>query len=415
MIGIEQLERDIGILQILQHLVISTLKCEDDQITELFDFFDEISISQHFSIYDGFLRLLVHLSIYFSISLDQEKSQRNQQIFLDILKELISKHSLKDTFSQILLFHIFKKNKHFLLFLVEEGIIDFDFLINNELYKIKNSHLYLFFVPEINNFMNYMEDEDFKIDNFYKKFINAVKRSYCLIDQDDETSSKREKDSESEFQFDFEQLKNRRKEIHSPEEIARIIREDNLDLFLQYISKRDQFNINSRIKSSLFENNEDINNEGKGISLLEYSMAFHSINIFRYLWINKAKYSKESLQYCIIGGNFEIFHILETESKFKFDQNCHFKSIEYLQNEIHEYFLNSTSPKLNQIHRSYLLDCYSKIPNFDFHSQNFASISQIPHGKMQKLLFCQLSTFYFFYDFIVHHPYIDINKKSNSV
>ncbi|OHS99483.1 hypothetical protein TRFO_08436 [Tritrichomonas foetus] len=155
LIGISEFIKDMEILRDLQRKMISILSCDEspisrsNQINELFIFFEEISISNNFSLYEAFLCILVHLSIYFDFHLtDEEIVFQRQEIFQIILKELILKQSLKTSFSQFTLFRIFKENKHLLLFLFEEEIFDLTFLKRYMSY-VSDKDLFLFFILEI--------------------------------------------------------------------------------------------------------------------------------------------------------------------------------------------------------------------------------------------------------------------------
>ncbi|OHT17250.1 hypothetical protein TRFO_12601 [Tritrichomonas foetus] len=70
--------------------MISILSCDEasttKHINELFHFFEKISISHHFSLYEGFLRIFVHLSIYFNFPETKEDIilSNRQEIFFII-------------------------------------------------------------------------------------------------------------------------------------------------------------------------------------------------------------------------------------------------------------------------------------------------------------------------------------------
>ncbi|OHS97472.1 hypothetical protein TRFO_36336 [Tritrichomonas foetus] len=196
MIGFIELKNDIGILKDLQMMMIEILSCEEMQtqnkIEKLFSFFEKISISSNFSIYEAFLRLFAHISIFFNVA---QNYQRRQLIFNEILKELISKHSLKTIFHQSTLFFIFKLNRHFLLFFIEEGIIDMSIIETQFSYVNRsNDLLFLFFMPEIQKtnpklyqeqkekfeMMNYRpnntENNSNKVLTIYEKTNSAIRK-----------------------------------------------------------------------------------------------------------------------------------------------------------------------------------------------------------------------------------------------
>ncbi|OHT08892.1 hypothetical protein TRFO_22486 [Tritrichomonas foetus] len=450
--GISEFRKDLEIIQNFQRKMISIISCvksqisSTNQINELFDFFEEISISKHFSLYEAFLRIFVHLSIYFNFpeTKEEEIITKRQEIFFLVLKELILKHSLKTSISQLTLFLIFQSNPHFLLFLFEEGIFDVSFLSRKifiisrkKFSSFQEKNLLLFLIPEIKK-LNL---------KFYGKSTNQLSSIEEYIDTFYEESkgiSTTEEDSKNEQEF--ENHSGNRSKIHSEEEIAKIIRTDDVDYFMEFISRIDNFDLDSKIQPSFLENNPDINNsynyDNQGINILEYSMAFGSINIYRYLLLNKVKYSKESLKYCLIGNNYEILHHLEEETKIEFDKNCYLQCIEYYHPEIIEYFLNYSndqskdiSKEMNSLSISSIINIFHETTNIEILFEFFSNKSIFPHSKIDEFhYFSSLnnfssafdinkillnlwksskSPFYFIYFFLLQQSNIDINSKDN--
>ncbi|OHS99462.1 hypothetical protein TRFO_08404 [Tritrichomonas foetus] len=345
--GISEFRKDLEIIHNFQRKMISLLSCVKSQVSsinqikELFNFFEEISISKHFSLYEAFLRIFVHLSIYFNFpeTKEEEFYTKRQEIFFLILKELILKHSLKTSIHQLTLFFIFNSNKHFLLFLFKEGIFDILFLIR-KISSLQHKDIFLFFIPEIK-----------KINS---KFDGILTKKLSLTEEYINNLYEESKGKSTTEDFNHEQAQENHsgnlRKIHSKEEIAKIIRKDDVNNFIEFISRIENFDLNSKIKPSFLENNPDINNDynydNQGISLLEYSMAFGSINIFRYLLLNKVKYSNESFKYCLIGNHYEILHHLEEEDiNIEFEEKCYLQCIEYYHPEIIEYLSNFSYSK----------------------------------------------------------------------
>ncbi|OHT07703.1 hypothetical protein TRFO_24054 [Tritrichomonas foetus] len=443
--GISKLRKDLKILQNLQRKMISILSWNEspistsNQIKDLFNFFEEISISQHFSHYEAFLRIFVHLSIYFDFQKTKEEeiiSQR-QEIFFIVLKELIVNHSLKTSFDQLTLFLIFEQNKHFLLFLFEEELFDISFLIQ-KITSLYDKNLFIFFIPEIKKLKP--EFYDILKEKFYltEDDINTFYKLSNEKSQEESSTIKQEQDQHQEKENTFEI----QRKIHSEEEIAKIIRTDDIHHFIDFISKIEFFDLNCKIEPSFLENNLDINNldintyMNKGISLIEYSMAFGSINIFRYLLKNKAQYSEESLKYCIIGNHYEILHHLEEESKFEFDEKIYHKSIEYYHPEFIEYFSNSNILNEKKVLTiSLIIKIFHETTNIEIlfelffnkeisefstyeEYRYFSSLSNdfISTFDINNIFFTLLESrqfpFYFLYRFFLRQPNIDINLKT---
>ncbi|OHT13606.1 hypothetical protein TRFO_03379 [Tritrichomonas foetus] len=354
-----EFNKEIEILRDFQRMLISILVCDksqiSDEINKLYDFFDNINISNKVPVYDGILHIIVQLSLNFGLGLKEERKCINQQTFYKILKQLISKYSLKEKFHQSTLFTIFQSNKHFLHFFFKEGIIDLSF-IEKKIDALFLPYLFFFFIPEFRK-LN---------PDFYKKNIKQLKITEKEIKLRYGWDFQNDKDGNNQQEND--QI-NIQKENHSPCEIARIIRRDDIDSFLKFASNTESLYLNEIIRPSIFENNCDINQGSHRTTLLEYSMAFGAINIFRYLWMKKVDYSSESLQYCIIGGNFEIFHILEEESKYKFMDQHFYQAIKYYQYEISEYLFDSLEIKPNGLLN--IFTSVNSLPNFELISQYF--------------------------------------------
>ncbi|OHT15890.1 hypothetical protein TRFO_13738 [Tritrichomonas foetus] len=398
---------NLQILSDLQNRVTDLLSCDEIQILEelskFFVFLKDISISTNFGVYEGFLRLLVHLSIYYKIPKSDQEIQHMYNVFFAILKELISNHSLKTSFKISTLCFIFKYSNHFLLFLLEEGIFDFGFL---QKILLKNKIPFLYFLPEIKkaNPAGYIKYKKYhRLDN---KFINYF-YDFDIISI---------LESMNEEQIQEEQNRNIfsdiRKETHSIEMLAKIIREDNLDSFQEFMQTHPDINLNSNIDPSIFEENPDLNNRWRGISLIEYSMAFGAINIFRYLWLNKVHFIEFSLKYSIMGGNYEIIHILEEECKYKFKKTSYSIAIQYYQNEISEYLFNYL--EMTQLTFSKVLQLFNDSLNFDILFKWLCSMNSNTQENYQKtrithyLLKYSQNAFFIFYDVLLHSN-ININ------
>ncbi|OHT00699.1 hypothetical protein TRFO_32563 [Tritrichomonas foetus] len=230
--GLSEFRRDLEIIQRFQKKMISILSCVESQLStssqikKLFDFFEQISIFQHFPLYEAFLRILVHLSIYFNFheTKDEEIISKRQEIFILILKELVLKPSLKTSIhlSTLTLYLIFKSNKQLILFFFKEGIFDTLFLIRT-ISLFHDSNLFLFFIPEI--------------QKSHPKFYGKLKKQFSFIQEDVNTLYDRLKEKSQEEDSQIKEFEIRRK-IHSQEEIAKIIRSDDINNFIEYFKKR---------------------------------------------------------------------------------------------------------------------------------------------------------------------------------
>ncbi|OHT10908.1 hypothetical protein TRFO_19715 [Tritrichomonas foetus] len=447
--GLSEFTKDLEILRDLQRKMISILSSiklpnssTTNQINDLFNFLEKISISNHFSLYEAFLHIFVHLSIYFDFkeTKDENIQSKRQEIFFMILKELILKHSLKTSIHSTTLFLIFLANKHFLLFLLEEGIFDISFLIH-EISLFNDQNLFIFFIPEIKKF-NLQSYEDF-MGHFNLTEEEVIDFSFELKEKspEEDLTKKEDRDDNNNKEKENQFLIEIRRKIHSEEEIAKIIRSDDINQFIDFVSRKGNFDLNSRIKPTFFENNIDLSSESQGINLLDYSVIFGSINIFRYLLLNKVKFSKESFKYCIIGNNYEILHIFEEDEQLEFDKKCYLKCFEYYHPELIEYFSNfnnsnnaNFSEKINDLTISSIIQIFNETTNIEilceiilkkeishvsendqyqyFSSSNYListfDLNQI-HSNLLNLQF----SFSFLYSFLLQQTKIDVNLKNN--
>ena len=127
--------------------------------------------------------------------------------------------------------------------------------------------------------------------------------------------------------------------------LAEIIQKDDIDSFIQIVSQiGENFDINQRIKSTIFERNSILLHNP---TLIQYSAFFNSIKIFKYLLLNNAKIESSNndyyslADYAVAGGSIEIIHILEQKGIELY--NSIPISIKYYQNDIFQYILDNCS------------------------------------------------------------------------
>lgn len=93
---------------------------------------------------------------------------------------------------------------------------------------------------------------------------------------------------------------------------------DDIDSF-QSILSNSNISIDSMIQESVLEN---VYLNPHEISLLDYAIDFDSIKIFKYLYLNGAKASLQSIFNSISNRNYEMIHLIESMSEDKFENNC---------------------------------------------------------------------------------------------
>ncbi|OHS97101.1 hypothetical protein TRFO_09667 [Tritrichomonas foetus] len=249
------LKSQIEALSKLQTSLLSVIECNEHVYEEmnqkLYEMFDRFDFKNNFWIYEGFLQMLSYFSVIKSTNL------RIYDRIKPILNELIMNHEMKDTFKVSTIYGIFEKNLTLLLYLYEIHFLDFTMI---ELQAKKSFDSFFFFLPEIKS-----ENMD-----LYEKLVIHYQHSH-------EEVLKYCQDNINPKFWD------NRKFGHSPELLAKIIMDDDLDSFIDYISKTADFDLNSRVNDSISEYIRDIKNlyddvDLTGISLIEYSMAFLNIS-----------------------------------------------------------------------------------------------------------------------------------------
>lgn len=83
--------------------------------------------------------------------------------------------------------------------------------------------------------------------------------------------------------------------------------------------------------------------------LIEIASFFGSINIFKFLWMNKANINKNINKYLMAGGNYEILHLVEDYITYTPDDLTY--AIQFHRNSIYDYIINNNefSPNKHDI------------------------------------------------------------------
>lgn len=159
---------------------------------------------------------------------------------------------------------------------------------------------------------------------------------------------------------------------YSNDEMARVIRDDDIESFQSIVSKfGENFDFNQTVKTTIFERCSIISHDP---TLIEYASFFNSIKIFKHLLLNKAdihaiNHDVYSLDhFAIAGGSFEIIHILE-QNKISFKSSIQF-AIKYLQNDILRWLIDNYKPKsetdfqlmnFNKNNHNKIFDCHDLV------------------------------------------------------
>ncbi|KAK8880690.1 hypothetical protein M9Y10_003375 [Tritrichomonas musculus] len=236
-----------------------------------------------------------------SISTNHRRNPNFINKIVKILKKFEDR--IKQSFSNIEIFNIFKNNKYILYFLIKNGLITFSeqvyqmILYQTESNGIRTCH---FFYPECKQFMSEEENDDFQDSDMYEE-----KR---LLGENDSY-------------------------------ICKLIRQDLVEEFVSYVN-RTNFSLMSEIKPSIFETNSFLI-ENNSMTLIEYSAFFGSIKIFKYLVMNKVRMTPSLWFFAIHSRNADMIHLLESykiKPPFSNYTKCFIEAIKCHHNEIAEYF-----------------------------------------------------------------------------
>ncbi|KAK8847756.1 hypothetical protein M9Y10_018785 [Tritrichomonas musculus] len=225
---------------------------------------------------------------------------RRASHFFDKIEQilLILKDEIKKDFSNSEIFNIFKGNKRILLFLIKEQIIAITKSI------------------------------EFDIQN--TKFKNAFYQEYFST----EIYSPFEKDLPENFE-------EKRKNGENEGSIYEFIRNDSINEFIIHVNKT-IFPLTKKIETSMFETNSFLIKNKP--TLIEYAAFFGSIQIFKYLLLNKIELTPSLWLFAIHGNNPEMIHLLEERHVIpKSYKECLKEAIKCHHNEIasyiHDYLL----------------------------------------------------------------------------
>ena len=398
----------------LENLLINFLFNEpnNDERKKLFSYLDLIKIKKNINDTHDFLHMLS--DILFNRPLKSSTISNSYELVSYFIHDftLINKHcedddyknnDINNFFSGLNMFNIFKKNKFILLYLFKNKIINIKELMNylKTLEKIYawNKKLVAFFIPEMIKYCDQENDiksliSDFKINEVYEK----------LSSSNEELKS----------------FKRRRKTFHHSSIVLKLIRENDVENFINYITQNN-FDINFTFDfsilldsygESIFESNSfmEVNPQ---MTIIEYAMLFGSLDIFKYL-IDCGRLSKwptqDSVKFAVFGGNYEIINTISYLG-FYFDEFSLYSAIECHRNELFDYIYSHYFDSITKS-EEFEISLYSCNPN---HLLFFIQRNQ---GYFEKIcssgeifFFTRFTPFIFVYNFVLQIPSIDINAK----
>ena len=293
---------------------------------------------------------------------------RTSDFFFKIEKIFnVFKKDIKKNFSNSEIFNLFKNNKRILLILIKEEIITIDKTISSVMteYKYEEMKYPKYFFPEIKNFIN-----------------------ESLIESNNKETN--------------DQFEEKRKNGENDNYICQLIRNDMIDEFITYVNQTN-LPLSSKIKPSIFETNSFLIK--KRPSLIEYSAFFGSIQIFRYLYLNKIQLTPSLWIYAIHSQNPELIHLLEENDVQPDDisyEKCFQESIKCHHIELTNYIQNNLLVDKNKINEN--------LVGYTFHYHNYAFF---PNDFNHDFIFFYLCEFGYFtlVEFLLQTKKININAK----
>ena len=266
-------------------------------------------------------------SFLYLINAISNNFHRSESFFTKI--ELILKclqEKIQNYFANYEIFNIFQKNKRLLLFLFKSGIIT----PNEEIYFIiKNNKKYI-----IAKYLDY----------FYPELEPYIEENMKEIIQIPELKEKASRD-----EFD-----KKRESGENENYLCQLIRKDSVVDFITYI---EETNISplSTIQQSIYETNLFLID--KNPTLIEYSVFYGSIQIFKYLQQKNAELNHSIWLYAIHGKNAEIIQLLEENKKETLQVAYPYLLIESIKchhNEVTDYFRNNINDILKDRKYKYI-------------------------------------------------------------
>lgn len=360
------IEENIEKMKELQSIILDLLDCDDieridDELNHISSLCLQFQQDRH--------KLKSILYLIDKIAKNHHRcSNFNDKIFQVLL---LFKTQIKQTFSNDEIFEIFKSNNRILLFLIEEGLFHIDESIalkmTNKSSKYKFSE---YFWPELKTFIEKTTDE--------------------IV---------------PEIPDDFDE---KRRIGENDSYICKLIREDLIDDFVAFVNQSNS-NLEAVIDISPYETNRFLMK--KRPTLIEYAAFFGSIQILKYLFMNRVKLTASLWLYAIHGSNAEIIHFLEEQKVRPNDRTyneCIKESIKCHHNDIAAYFNDYISNDFDLwVSQQYF---NGNIKQYSFHYYNYAFFPNDINEKNNFYYACNYD-YYDIVEYFVNENNIDINEK----
>lgn len=267
------------------------------------------------------LMAISQLFFYYSRNTHQKNKGNTIKLFEKIIDQ--AKTYLQDESS--FFWNICGGIIYFKLWLHEEGLISIEKIVNS-LKQSDSIETIEFFLPELIEKVPEIFEKDFKykippekyseeyISSFKelrKKYFDWVRNSN---DYNDPNYSEIEKDP-----------------------LRYAIKTDNIESFQKIISNLNM-SIDSEINDSIIDN---LFRLPRKMSLISFSIEYDSINIFKYLCMNDAKFISNDIYGALKNRNYEMVHIIESKMKETFANEVLLCGISSWNEDIIEYAINN--------------------------------------------------------------------------
>ena len=319
----------------------------ENLMNDFFEYFEENKILCNSNNYYVFMNLFESII---------QSSITNKNLFHlieEIVDILACKYKLSETFNESDLFKIFSSNKQVLLIFLQHNLISFKFIYNyvNSMSRFfgKDTNFIMFFLPELmeysNSIYNINSPDDITYDTIMTR--NLYIRNITIIYGLHQEIKK--------FLKDPEGFKEMRKEGRHENKVIEMIKNDDVDSFVHFY-ENNKYDLHAIVPPSIFESNQYII-ETNNFTTIEYILIYGAVNIFKYLMlkINKVKrLTNDSIEFAIIGGNFDMIHILEgkyanKERKNDVFKKCIIKAIQCHRNDIIDYLKDTLEVSFEQL------------------------------------------------------------------
>ena len=355
--------------------------------------------------------------------------------FISKIERLLQylKEDIKKNFSNLKIFDIFKNSKSTLLILIEQEIMNFDLSILRRISSKKyfNRSYYHFFFPEIQPVIENGPISVSKIDTFnYNDDDNSSDES----NDDDDTNYDDNSNDDNDYDIDedyqdsiywfyggkkFEIFYNKfsnklpdnflkqRKIGQNENHICKLIREDLISEFITYVNQNN-YPLNSQIPKSIYETNSLLTKIKP--TLIEYAAFFGSIQIFKYLYLNKVDLKPSLWIYGIHSAHPEIINILEENHIQPKDETyfeCIKEAIKCHHNDVANYIRNNyLNEKVYNIEKNFKENIYS----YSFHYYNYSYFPKELNNHFEIFYACKYD-YYLIVEDLIKTKRIDLEEK----